>query len=143
LTALKDMQAAIIAELQKRLTTIDAKAVESYPDPGKEFTLKNPKGAVLVHYNATGFGSPMEMLDITQDGRMSWLVYCVTRSLVGNGAVLDLLDDVRKALTGLRPVGGQDRYLYPVREGFVERDEALWWYVINFELVRNHRQERE
>jgi len=142
LTPLSDIQEAVIARLQQRITVIDKAAVEVFPDPDKEFNLKNPVGAILVNYGRTVFSQPVEMLDITQDGRMVWTITCVARSLVSNKGVLAMLDEVRQILTGFEPVAdSQFRYMYPVEEGYLNRVDQLWWYYINFEVMREHRQE--
>jgi hypothetical protein len=144
LTPLADIQDAVISRLQQRVTVVDKASVEVFPDPDKEFHLKNPVGAILVNYGRTVFGAPVEMLDITQSGRMVWTITCVGRSLVSNKGVLAMLDEVREILTGYNPVdGGQTRYLYPTEEGFLNRTDQLWWYYVNFEILREHRQENE
>lgn len=94
-----------------------------------------PKGqsAVLVQYDSSSFDSPMSAG--AQRRRYGISIYVGAKSLRAEGAhrgSLDLLDETRAVLTGLRfPEQGEgDCLLYPTGERFIYHDEAtaFWWY---------------
>ena len=89
------------------------------------------KHTVLVQYRGGTFGIP----DPAQRRRYRTTIYVGGQSLRNEGAhggALDLLDDAREVLTGLRfpDVGLADAKLYEENEDFLFFDQKTqyWWY---------------
>lgn len=91
--------------------------------------------ALLVQYDTSSFDSPMTAG--AQRRRWGVSIWVGAQGLRAsddgaNHGALDLLDEVRAVLTGLRfpELGEKDGLLYPVGEGYREYDTetSYWWY---------------
>jgi len=140
-----DIQANILQRLRSKVSGVASSHILEFPNPtGRDgqVQVKGPYGAVFLHYGSTAWSPPRERLTMTQAGDMSWVVTIVTRSYNDAHGALTILDEVYEALTGYSPYDDDDtKSLYPVRDGFLQRDEAFWWYFVEFKVRRVREKE--
>nr|VFK03559.1 MAG: Gp37 protein [Candidatus Kentron sp. H]VFK04439.1 MAG: Gp37 protein [Candidatus Kentron sp. H]VFK06827.1 MAG: Gp37 protein [Candidatus Kentron sp. H] len=122
---------ALVAAVLKRLKTeFDDLTVAPYPDRPESYQLKHPTGVLLVRYTDSRYGPSLDTR-VVQERRMALEVTLYLRALRGDGGVDTVLERLRLNLTGYAP-DGFDK-LRPLRDGFVDENNGLWRYAMDFE----------
>ncbi len=139
---LKKIQDNILNRLKSTVGLLPAEAIDLFPDPPRKVEVTHPVGNVLLHYNGSGWDRPREFINMTQPGLGSWIVTIIGVSIRDNSSALDLIDAVYAGLTGYSPYNSDDtKQLYPVKDGYLERNERLWMYYIEFRVKSvRHKQ---
>lgn len=131
----------IVTQL-KSVVDIDVK-VEAYPNDPASWDFDNAGGAALVRYQGSDYAAPVpnEANTLVQDRTGKFVVALLHRSLrakEGHQGIYGLLETVRKALTGFTPgaaTNPEATPLYPIQDGFVNREPGKWIYQIVFAQV--------
>lgn len=102
-------------------------AIELFPEDPSKYRLNHARGAVLVAYGRSRFGSSEATDAVFQARDLVFRLTLVFRQLNGaNGAVAHL-DHVRECLTGWYPPHC-DMPCRPVAEQFIGQVQGLWQY---------------
>lgn len=116
-----------MARLEKQVPKM---AVESFPERPSEYRLNHPRGALLVSYAGGRFGAPDDVGIVVQSRTITLSITVVMRQLNGNGGAVDVLDQVRHALTGFKPPNCR-RKMWAVSEKFLGESAGLWQYALD------------
>lgn len=120
----------IIDSIVERLKLkIPQLAVEYFPDRLSEYRLNHPKGALLVSYLGSRFDPTVDVTFIAQPRTVNVSVTVILRQLNGRGGAVDVVDLVRMALVGFRPV--DCRKVWAVSEKFLGETAGLWQYAVD------------
>lgn len=126
------IEQAIIARLREKIPEI---LVESFPDEPESYQLQHHLGAILVRYEGSRYGDPMDSGRVVQERTILFDVDVVVANLSSAGdagGVYHYLEAVRLALTGFCPPGCTRR-LRPVSDAYISRKSHVWQYGILFE----------
>ena len=117
----------ILDSVKERLfEQIDKCAVELFPDDLANYYVKDEYGAILVQYAGSKFES-LDSVDIIQQRRVVHIaITIIARGQHNDYGALDLLDKVRLAIVGFKPINCTACHL--VSEEFAGEDEGLWQY---------------
>lgn len=139
MTTLLDMEKSIADFISEVLEPTGFK-VEAFPERPKEYTFTHPIGVVLVAYEKTNFGNPLATDYISQDLTHSFGMVILARNLRSHQGAYNVIDLLRKNLTGFIPVGGDKSWVDDIQ--FLGQSESLWQYgmslsvpAVNFEEV--------
>jgi hypothetical protein len=119
--------AAVVDRLRQVVTDV---AAELYPERPELYTLRHPKGALLVDFRAGRYDDPRTMGLMAQERRLEIGVTAVARGLHDSTGAVPLLDAARLALLGWRPADGEalaDPFSM-VAERYVGQSAGLWFY---------------
>lgn len=133
-----EIEQAIIERLKLK---IDGIPVEPYPDKPSEYRLLHARGALLVRYVGSDFSPPLPTDIVVQDRDVDFDVVVVMRHLTGHDGIYEMLDSVRMALTGFKPLGCSQ--MYPTSEKFVSEENGIWQYAVTFRTRTQHIQRIE
>lgn len=114
---------AVTEWLQKQLPDAE---VRLFPDNPAQYRFIHPKGAVLVGYQGSRFGSIEQLGGISQQRVMTLHLTVFGRGLHNDGAALDLLDRLRLAVAGYQPPACLPCHL--MSEQFLSEDGGAWQY---------------
>lgn len=128
MSATRPIVDALLAHLQAALPEY---AVERYPDHPKSYRFIHPLGAVLVGYQGSRFARPDATDLVVQQRDLTLHLTLFGRGLHGDGAALDLLDRVRRAVTGFVPPDCTPCHL--IAESFVDENAGAWQYSLTIQ----------
>lgn len=114
---------AVVSWLQEQLPEAE---VRLFPDNPSTYRFIHPKGAVLVGYQGSKFGSIEQLGNISQQRVMTLHLTVFGRGLHHDGAALDLLDRLRLAIVGFKPPHCLPCHL--ISEQFAGEDGGAWQY---------------
>ena len=114
---------AVTEWLQEQLPDAE---VRLFPDNPATYRFIHPKGAVLVGYQGSRFGSIEQLGGISQQRVMTLHLTVFGRGLHNDGAALDLLDRLRLAVAGYQPPACLPCHL--MSEQFLSEDGGAWQY---------------
>lgn len=120
----------IVERLKQNIENI---LIQSYPEKPQEFVFTHPVGAVLIHYQGGTYKPTTSFSSLLQTKRLDFSLTIITRNLKNNNGAYELLDRVRKLLTGFEVEGCTK--LTPTKEGFLAETNGIWQYTINFETT--------
>lgn len=123
LSATKPILDSILAHLQ---ATLPKYAVQLFPDHPAQYRFVHPLGAVLIGYQSSEFKDLRDVDLIAQERCMVLHFTVFGRGLHGDGAALDLLDALRLAIVGFRPVNAEPIHL--LGERFLSETAGAWQY---------------
>lgn len=109
--------------------------VEAFPDNPETYDYTQPNGAVLVQYHGSVYAAPVPNRTgkVIQERTGNWICTILHRNLSQHGGVYALIEGVRRALTGYTLSGmPESTVLYPVNDGFINRNPGKWVYQITF-----------
>lgn len=122
-----ETETAIIEKLRESIIDL---LVEGYPDIPDTYTLKHPKGAVLVNYQGSSFADPKPAGIVLQMRRVEIDTTIIVKNLRNHDGAYAYVDAVRETLTGW--IEGIGR-IYPTREGFISvKPGGIWQYGVSF-----------
>ncbi len=124
---LKDIEQSIIDRLKEQIGGIP---VEAFPEKPSEYRLRHANGVLLVVYRGSKYSDSQGAGVTVQARQQEWDVVIVSRNLRSHTSAYDLLDQVRAALSGYRPVTAE--VMVPVREAFINEVNGIWQYGITF-----------
>lgn len=122
------LQAAYVARLAARVTRV---AAEAFGPPYREYLLSHPVGALLVIYSRAEYAAPADAGDVVQARTLVFDVVAVVRdaaSGASHGVALEVLEEARRALAGLRVPGFRKTQVR--RERFLEHAAGEWKYAL-------------
>ena len=114
---------AVTEWLQEQLPDAE---VRLFPDNPATYRFIHPRGAVLVGYQGSKFGSIEQLGVISQQRVMTLHLTVFGRGLHNDGAALDLLDRLRLAVVGYQPPACLPCHL--MSEQFLSEDGGAWQY---------------
>ncbi|EGV38447.1 MULTISPECIES: Gp37 family protein [Neisseria] len=114
---------AVTEWLQEQLPDAE---VRLFPDNPATYRFIHPRGAVLVGYQGSKFGSIEQLGAISQQRVMTLHLTVFGRGLHNDGAALDLLDRLRLAVVGYQPPACLPCHL--ISEQFLSEDGGAWQY---------------
>lgn len=117
---------AVVARLEAKLPQL---AVEYFPDNPAEYRLNHPKGALLVSYPGSQFGTTVDVTYIAQPRTVKLSVTVILRQLNGKGGAIDAVDAVRLALVGFRPP--DCRKVLVESDQFLDETAGIWKYAVD------------
>lgn len=126
----REIENSIIDKLKSDFPEV---LVEGFPDKPSEFILLHPVGALLVHYQGSGYTNSNAISFISQNNKKEFSVTIVTRNLRKNEGAYEYLDKVKAALTGFKP--DECSSLMPTKDFFISENSGIWQYGINFSLA--------
>lgn len=101
-------------------------SIELFPDDLAHYNLTDQYGAVLVQYAGSKFES-LDSTDIIQQRRKVLVALTViARSQHDDTGALDMLDKLRLAVVGFKPINCTPCHL--ISEEFAGEDNGLWQY---------------
>lgn len=109
--------------LQKALPDAEVKL---FPDRPDQYRFIHPKGAVLVGYQGSSFGRPHDTGAIVQERMMTLHLTVFGRGVHNDAGALELLDRLRLAVTGYKPLHCNPIHL--LSESFVNEEGGIWQY---------------
>jgi len=118
---------AVVTRLESKIAKM---AVESFPERPSEYRLNHPRGALLVSYAGGRFGVPNDTGIVVQSRIITLSITVVMRQLNGNGGAIEVLDQVRHALTGFKPPNCR-RKMWAISEKFLGESAGLWQYALD------------
>lgn len=122
----------IVDDVVQRLRLkLPALQVEYFPEKPDEFRLNHPAGAVLVSYISSKYAAPEDACAVVQPQTVTLCATVIMRQLNGRGGAVAVLELVRRALGGWRPVNCHR----PVRlkqDTFIGEVAGLWQYALEF-----------
>jgi hypothetical protein len=122
------LQAAYVARLAARVPRV---AAEAYGPAYRDYTLAHPVGALLVTYLRAEYAAPADAGDVVQARTLVFDVVAVVRDAAEgapHGAALEVLEEARGALAGLRVPGFRKTQVR--RERFLEHAAGEWKYAL-------------
>ncbi len=125
---LKEVEQAIIERLKSQITDIP---VEAFPERPSEYRLRHASGVLLVVYRGSKYSESQSAGLAVQARTQEWDIVIISRNLRSHSSAYDLLDQVRAALSGFRPVSTAE-VMVPVREAFINEVNGIWQYGITF-----------
>ncbi len=117
---------SVAARLQARLPNL---AVEYFPERPAEYRLNHAVGALLISYAGSRFDQTVDLTYVVQPRQLTLTVTVVLRQLNGRGGAVDVLDQVRTALTGFRPP--DCKKVRMLAEKFLGQNDGLWQYALD------------
>ena len=105
-------------------------AAELYPERPDGYTLRHPKGALLVDFRSARYDEPRTMGMMAQERRIEIGITAIARSLHDSLGAVPLLDAARQALLGWRlqhEAIAADPFSL-VSERYVGQAAGLWIY---------------
>ena len=100
--------------------------VRLFPDKPDGYRFVHPKGAVLVGYQGSQFAKPHDVQAIVQQRSLTLHLTVFGRGVHNDAGALDLLDRLRLALTGHKPVHCNPIHL--VSDAFLSEAGGVWQY---------------
>ncbi len=97
-----------------------------FPDRPESYRFMHPTGAVLVGYQGSQFVKPHDVQAIVQQRSLTLHLTVFGRGVHNDAGALDLLDRLRLALTGHKPVHCNPIHL--VSEAFLSEAGGVWQY---------------
>ena len=127
-----DILQDIIDHLSKH---IDNLAIEPYPEGAEQGTyrLNHPVGALLVGYEKSDYGKPVDTGFVIQERTVTGFVDIVARQLNGNDGTNTLVDLVASLLIGHRVKDAKPIVLE--KDAFIREISGQWHHRLNFQLV--------
>lgn len=111
--------------IRSRLAELPLSA-EFWPEEEREYRLNHPVGAALVGYAGATYGPSRDMFAVIQEREIRLSVILVFRQLNGRDGAVDMVDRIRRLLTGFRPPDCGK--LHMRSERFAGQASRLWWY---------------
>lgn len=118
-------------EIIARLRDVSGVDVGGVPGNVAGYQMTHPRGAILVQYESSVFSEPRALAAISQVRRMRFAVFVLSRDLRDPSGAYEILDSVRKSLTGFQLPGAGK--MFPVAEQFSGESTGIWIYRVNFE----------
>lgn len=118
----------VVKRLRLKLPDLQVVYFQAKP---KTFQLDHPMGAVLVSYIRSKYHKSDDACAVVQPQSITLCVTVVMRELSGNHGVAAMLERVRRALGGWRPLS----CLRPIRlkrDVFIGEVEGLWLFALEF-----------
>ena len=100
--------------------------VRLFPDKPDGYRFVHPKGAVLVGYQGSQFAKPHDVQAMVQQRTLNLYLTVFARGVHNDAGALDLLDRLRLALTGHKPVHCNPVHL--LSEAFLSEAGGVWQY---------------
>jgi hypothetical protein len=122
------LQQAYVSRLAAKVTRV---AAEPFGPAYREYVLAHPVGALLVTYVRAEYATPADAGDVVQARTLVFDVVAVVRDAAGgasHGAALEVLEEARRALAGLRVPGFRSTQVK--RERFLEHAAGEWKYAL-------------
>lgn len=113
----------VTTHLQATLPDIE---VRLFPDRPEGYRFAHPKGAVLVGYQGSRFAKPHDIEAIVQQRDMTLHLTVFGRGVHNDAGTLELLDRLRLALTGYKPIHCNRIHL--LSEAFLSETGGVWQY---------------
>jgi hypothetical protein len=124
-----DIPALVNAVCNRLKDKIDGYAIELFPDKAESYKLTHQRGAFLIAYRGSEYGTVEDTGDIVQGRQLSVDIVIETRQLAGAGdGAYTMLELARTALIGFKIPGFTK--IAAVRERFLSRVETVWVYVL-------------
>jgi len=143
---LNTIEQAVVAQLAANMPT--GVIVEAYPNDPTKYRKRGAAGVVLVRFESDAYGRPVSTGQITQEDTQHWEICVLARNLgwkyggepdpLGPGLPLQnigayaLLDLVRAAMLGFRPVGFKKAFA--LGRSFHTYEEGWWFYIARFAM---------
>ena len=128
MSATRQILTSILTHLQAALPTY---AVELFPENPNGYRFIHPKGAVLIGYQGSKF-KELDDVDLIVQQRNVVVDFTVFgRGVHTDGGALDLLDGLRLAIVGFKPVNCQRCHL--IEETFLAEDAGAWQYQLRIQ----------
>lgn len=105
--------------------------VELFPENPLQYRLNHPRGAVLLAYGKSTFGSSESTDAIFQARTVVLRLTLIFRQLNGTTGVVSYLDRLRACLTGWSPPNA-DQACRPLSEQFIGHMNGVWQYAQDF-----------
>lgn len=118
----------LTAHIQAALPNLE---VRLFPDRPSEYRFMHPVGAVLVQYSGSQFEPPRALQTIVQQRSLKIHLTVFGRNLHHDFGTLDLLDKIRLAVVGHRPVDCSPIHL--LSEGFLDETAGAWQYELRLQ----------
>lgn len=100
--------------------------VRLFPDRPETYRFVHPTGAVLVGYQGSQFAKPHDVGAVVQQRTLNLYLTVFGRGVHNDAGALDLLDRLRLALTGRKPLHCTPIHL--VSEAFLSEAGGVWQY---------------
>jgi hypothetical protein len=113
--------------------------VELFPENPLQYRLNHPRGAVLLAYGKSTFGSTESTDAIVQARSVVLRLTLLFRQLNGPHGVVSHLDRIRACLTGWYPPNA-DQACRPLSEQFIGHQNGVWQYAQDFATRTTHLQ---
>lgn len=120
---------ALIEQVQAHLKPKLDVAVEFFPERPADYRLNHPKGVVLISYGGARFEGGEDITLVRQSVKVGLSLTVMVRQLNGKTGALALLDTVRQAMIGFRPMGYHKTKLLSDR--FVGEQDGIWQYQLD------------
>jgi hypothetical protein len=121
---IRALEAAIVTRLLSWPALADF-AVEAWPERISEYRFTSPTGAVLVAYKGSRYGKPFSADVVAQERDLEFELHLLVRNLRDHSGGYEVLDEIRKALTGWVAPGASSG-AYIIREGFSTEENGVW-----------------
>ncbi|SDU58415.1 Gp37 family protein [Pseudomonas mandelii] len=105
--------------------------VELFPENPLQYRLNHPRGAVLLAYGKSTFGTSESTDAIVQARHVVLRLTLIFRQLNGTTGVVSYLDRLRSCLTGWYPPNA-DQACRPISEQFIGHQNGVWQYAQDF-----------
>jgi hypothetical protein len=104
--------------------------VEAYPDTPEGYQFLTPHGSVYVNFYGEDLVTQSQAMGIIkQDSTMVFIVSVIHRNLRVQGGIYKLLDEVKWALRGYKPIPGSSK-IWIINTGRVSQEKGNWTYEI-------------
>ena len=125
----------VAAHIQSKMPDVETRL---FPDDPKTYRFVHPKGAVLVGYQGSSFIKPHDTHAIVQQRTLTLHLTVFGRGVHNDAGTLELLDRLRLAITGHKPVDCNKIHLQA--ESFVDEGGGVWQYQL---IVQTETQQVE
>lgn len=130
---------AILQDLQSHLAgKLNDVEVRLFPDEPHHYRFMHPKGAVLIGYAGSDFEMADDTNAIVQTRKMTFSLTVFGRGVHHDAGAITLLDRLRLAITGYKPIHSNKIHL--VNERYLSQDGGAWQYELK---VRTETQQVE
>lgn len=118
---------AILESVRERLfNQLEQFSVELFPDDVEHYHLRDELGAILVQYAGSKFESTGSVDIIQQRRSLTLALTIIARSQHDDVGALAILDQVRLAIVGFKPIDCTACHL--LNEEFAGEADGLWQY---------------
>lgn len=132
---INEIEASIVTRLRAKIPP--PIRVEAFPDSPENYPFLTPHGSVYVRFHEedleihskTQGPKSQTMGIIRQDGTFTFVVSVLHRNLRVQGGIYKLIDDIKVALRGFKPIPGSSK-MWIIKTGLVGEDKGTWHYEV-------------
>lgn len=137
------------ADAEKPESILSMVEIELCPEDAASRLMNLSTGVVWIHYVDTKTTEPEGVYSAVQQDTVSFDLDIITRNLrsgcditVDNVGAYDVIDRVRKVLTGFRPVLGA-KPMYMTASGWTDAGQGFWHYTARFAVKLPYVEEQD